>query len=159
MPRAFGRAWVPDGNKPLRHTCEAPGKTLDKWLKQYPSTVGNYGDLLLEQVGANDAALIEKFRPYFESAHVDARKNFHEEIDINLHLDAMATSLLFMPTKCQWLCAYQRSTAHVSPVGVHTNDTAGRPPASSAMPRNVLRSIPECAPPFGWLCHVPIKAR
>src|SRR5256885_12034569 len=28
---------------------------------------------------------------------------------------------------------------------------------SSAMPRNVFRSIPECAPPFGWLCHVPIK--
>ena len=30
-----------------------------------------------------------------------------------------------MPTKCRWLCTYQRSTAHVSPVGVHTNDTAG----------------------------------
>src|SRR5690606_13396011 len=69
------------------------------------------------------------------------------------------TSLFFFPTKYRWFCTYQRSTAHVSPVGVHTNDTAGRPPASSAMPRNVFRSMPECAPPFGWLCQVPMKAR
>src|SRR5260221_9999894 len=36
------------------------------------------------------------------------------------------TTLFRSPTKCRWLCTYQRSTAHVSPVGVHTNDTADR---------------------------------
>jgi len=70
------------------HTYTPPGKTLDKWLKKYPSTVGNYGHLLLEQVGANDPALIGTFRPYFESAHLDAREHFHAEICIDLHPDA-----------------------------------------------------------------------
>ncbi|MFS2099541.1 hypothetical protein ACCC97_11305 [Variovorax sp. Varisp85] len=73
------------------HTCEVPGDTLDKWLQQYPSTAGNYGHLLLEQLGASDAALIETFRPYFESAHLDAREHFHEEIGIDLHPDAGAS--------------------------------------------------------------------
>jgi len=72
------------------HTCEVPGETLDGWLKQYPSTVGNYGHLLLEQIGASDAALVKAFRPYFESAHLDAREHFHEQIGIDLHPDADA---------------------------------------------------------------------
>lgn len=70
------------------HTCQVPGDTLDEWLKAYPSTVGRYGHLLLEQVGLNDVALVEALRPYFESAHLDAREHFHEEICIDLHPDA-----------------------------------------------------------------------
>ena len=78
----------PHGDANRMHTCKAPGQTLDQWLKCYPSTVGNYGHLLLEQVGANDRALIDALLPYFESAHLDAREHFHEEISIDLHPDA-----------------------------------------------------------------------
>lgn len=70
------------------HTYKLPKDVLENWLEEYPSIVGNYGHLLLEQVGASDAALAAAFRPYFESAHQDARKHFHEEICIDLHPDA-----------------------------------------------------------------------
>ncbi|MDS9593481.1 MULTISPECIES: aminotransferase [Pseudomonas] len=70
------------------HTYKLPKKVLKNWLVGYPSTKGSYGHLLLEQVGASDAALAAAFRPYFESAHLDARKHFHEEICIDLHPDA-----------------------------------------------------------------------
>jgi hypothetical protein len=76
------------GDTNRMHKCKAPGQTLDQWLKSYPSTVGNYGHLLLEQVGATDGALIDALVPYFESAHLDAREHFHEEINIDLHPDA-----------------------------------------------------------------------
>lgn len=70
------------------HTCKVPGHTLNQWLKHYPSTVGNYGHLLLEQAGEYDGALVDALVPYFESAHLDAREHFHEEIGIDLHPDA-----------------------------------------------------------------------
>jgi len=70
------------------HTCDVPGNALDDWLKAYPSEVGNYGHLLLEQVGESDDMLVEAFRPYFESAHLDAREHFHDQIGIDLHPDA-----------------------------------------------------------------------
>lgn len=70
------------------HTCKAPGHALNQWLSRYPSTVGSYGHLLLEQVGASDGALVDALVPYFESAHLDAREHFHEEISIDLHPDA-----------------------------------------------------------------------
>lgn len=72
------------------HTCEPPGQTLEDWLESYPTTVGNYGHLLLEQKGTSDNALVEAFVPYFESAHQDAREHFHELIGIDLHPDADA---------------------------------------------------------------------
>lgn len=78
------------GDSSYMHTCKVPGEALDSWLKQYPSTVDNYGHLLLEQIKANDEALVEAFRPYFESAHLDAREHFHEQIGIDLHPDAEA---------------------------------------------------------------------
>lgn len=70
------------------HTYKLPRAVLDDWLRDSPSTVGNYGHLLLEQDGDNDAALIAALRPYFESAHLDAREYFHEVIRIDLHPDA-----------------------------------------------------------------------
>lgn len=70
------------------HTCNVPGDALDSWLEKYPSTTGNYGHLLLEQIGDCDDTLLAAFRPYFESAHLDARTQFHEVIGIDLHPDA-----------------------------------------------------------------------
>lgn len=72
------------------HTCKAPGATLNKWLKNYPSKTGTYGHLLLEQVGASDDKLVKALRPYFESAHADAREHFHALIGIDLHPEASA---------------------------------------------------------------------
>lgn len=72
------------------HTCKVPGKALNEWLERYSTTLTNYGHLLLEQTGESNNALIKAFRPYFESAHLDARKHFHQEIRIDLHPDAGA---------------------------------------------------------------------
>jgi hypothetical protein len=73
------------------HTCKAPGAALNKWLKAYPSEAGTYGHLLLEQVGAGDDKLVESLRPYFESAHTDAREYFHALIGMDLHPEASAS--------------------------------------------------------------------
>jgi len=72
------------------HTCKAPGSALDMWLEKYPSEEGNYGHLLLEQVGASDSSLVKALRPYFESAHADARQHFHELIGMDLHPEPSA---------------------------------------------------------------------
>jgi hypothetical protein len=70
------------------HTCPPPKKALDAWLIPYPSVEAeNYGHLLLEQKAPIDEALIDQMRPYFESAHLDAREHFHHQIGINLHPD------------------------------------------------------------------------
>jgi len=70
------------------HTCPPPKHTLDRWLNSYPSEVGNYGHLLLEQDCACDGELIADLVGYFESAHADARAFFHEQMGIELHPDA-----------------------------------------------------------------------
>lgn len=70
------------------HTCSPPSDALDQWLKPNGTVAGNYGHLLLEQEGAIDQALINSLRPYFESAHLDAREYFHAQIGISLHPDA-----------------------------------------------------------------------
>lgn len=70
------------------HTCPPPIAELKDWLEEYPSTKGNFGHLLLEQKGKNNSTLIEALRPYFESAHFDAREHFHAEMGIDLHPDA-----------------------------------------------------------------------
>lgn len=72
------------------HTCEPPFATMEAWLKSYPSVEGNYGHLLLEQKIALSPELVEGLRPYFESAHLDAREHFHAQIAIDLHPDAGA---------------------------------------------------------------------
>lgn len=72
------------------HTCEPPVATTEDWLKCYPSVEGNYGHLLLEQQMALSPQLVDGLRPYFESAHLDAREHFHAQIAIDLHPDADA---------------------------------------------------------------------
>ncbi|WP_442807665.1 hypothetical protein [Trinickia soli] len=72
------------------HTCPPPKKAINRWLKRYPSEVGNYGHLLLEQNGKCDDALIAELVGYFESAHADAREFFHAQMGIDLHPDAGA---------------------------------------------------------------------
>lgn len=70
------------------HTCPPPD--LDEWFKKYPSVEGSYGHLLLEQKKAKEDGFFAELKPYFESAHLDARTVFHEFMGIDLHPDAAA---------------------------------------------------------------------
>ena len=70
------------------HTCPPPKKAINSWLKEYPSVEGNYGHLLLEQKEDLAPDLASALIPYFESAHLDARDYFCEQIGIDLHPDA-----------------------------------------------------------------------
>lgn len=69
------------------HTCLPPGAAMAAWLKETNQVDGDYGHLLLEQVAPIDPA---QLRPYFESAHLDAREVFHREAGLDLHPDADA---------------------------------------------------------------------
>ena len=70
------------------HTCPPPAEALEDWLESYPSVVGHYGHLLLEQKEYPDADLAAKLVPYFESAHSDARVHFGRQMGLDLHPDA-----------------------------------------------------------------------
>ena len=70
------------------HTCPPPLDALEDWLTANGTVEGQYGHLLLEQTGASDDALLDALRPYFESAHLDAREHFHEQVGLSLHPDA-----------------------------------------------------------------------
>lgn len=70
------------------HTCPPPTDALDDWLEANGTIQQRYGHLLLEQKADIDQDLIEALRPYFESAHLDAREHFHAQIGISLHPDA-----------------------------------------------------------------------
>lgn len=70
------------------HTCPPPTIALKKWLEVDAKVTGNYGHLLLEQKNKTDQNLLDALRPYFESAHLDAREYFHKQIGISLHPDA-----------------------------------------------------------------------
>lgn len=73
------------------HNCPPPRAALARWLSHYPSEVGNYGHLLLEQHCDCDDDLVADFVAYFESAHADARAFFHDQMGIELHPDAGAS--------------------------------------------------------------------
>jgi hypothetical protein len=70
------------------HTCDPPTDVIDEWLASNATVRGTYGHLLLEQKKATGDDLIDAMRPYFESAHLDAREYFHRQIAIDLHPDA-----------------------------------------------------------------------
>lgn len=70
------------------HTCPPPNQALAKWLEPNGTVKKNYGHLLLEQKTEIDEELIDALRPYFESAHLDAREHFHAQVGISLHPDA-----------------------------------------------------------------------
>lgn len=67
------------------HDCPPPN--LDDWLEQNPSFIKGYGHLLIEQIKAGDDELLSRLKPYFESAHLDARTVFHDFMGISLHPD------------------------------------------------------------------------
>lgn len=70
------------------HTCPPPKEVLDEWLEEDLTTKGRFGHLLLEQKEVELEAVGQALRPYFESAHLDARTTFHADIGIDLHPDA-----------------------------------------------------------------------
>lgn len=72
------------------HTCPPPTAAIEDWLRKNGTVEGSYGHLLLVQKAAAGDALIDALRPYFESAHLDAREHFHAQIGIDLHPDAGA---------------------------------------------------------------------
>jgi hypothetical protein len=72
------------------HTCRPPMEAIRRWLSANGTVRGTYGHLLLEQRTATDDDLVAAMRPYFESAHLDAREYFHRQIAIDLHPDAGA---------------------------------------------------------------------
>ena len=73
------------------HTCPPPIPALQGWLVEVGHRNATYGHLLLEQRPGNfDPALVGALRPYFESAHQDAREVFHADAGIDLHPDAGA---------------------------------------------------------------------
>ena len=65
------------------HTYPPPINALENWLENYPTINGNFGHLLLMQKKDVDLDTIcESLRPYYESAHLDAREVFHADIGI-----------------------------------------------------------------------------
>jgi len=72
----------------MMHTCPAPQPLLARWLTSDAHTNNLFGHILLEQVILADGDVIAELRPYFESAHMDAREVFHAAARIDLHPDA-----------------------------------------------------------------------
>ncbi|GAJ96080.1 hypothetical protein [Rhizobium rhizogenes] len=72
------------------HDCRPPSRALRRWLRIFDSDPvdGRYGHLLLVENPERDDDLGNQLRPYFESAHGDAREYFAGEIGISLHPDA-----------------------------------------------------------------------
>ncbi len=76
----------------MLHTEPPPKATLNRLLSSTQVLSANYGHLLLEQIVEEiGEADIEELRPYFESAHLDAREVFHRAARIKLHPEAGAT--------------------------------------------------------------------
>lgn len=70
------------------HTCSPPYDALNLWLSAVFGEDVDYIHLLLEAIGPNPSSDI--MRPYFESAHADARRAFHKYAKLDLHPDATA---------------------------------------------------------------------
>src|SRR3546814_20083503 len=60
---------------------------LNRWLRGTAHENGNYGHILFEQSAPNDNTVVDELRPYFESAHLDAREVFHRAARLDLHPD------------------------------------------------------------------------
>lgn len=70
----------------MLHTEPPPKSTLARILQSTAAGSGAYGHLLLEQtVNSLSDTDISELRPYFESAHSDAREVFHDAARISLH--------------------------------------------------------------------------
>ena len=73
------------------HTCAPPKNELKKRFEETAEWIEGFGHMLLEQIASDDGSLAVVLKPYFESAHLDARTHFHEYIGIDLHPDAGRT--------------------------------------------------------------------
>jgi hypothetical protein len=82
------------------HTCAPPRAALRRWFRDRTFLNDRYGHLLLEQQVAVDEALLAELRPYFESAHLDAREVFHEYAGLDLHPDAGAPGAHALYPQC-----------------------------------------------------------
>lgn len=74
----------------MMHACAPPQLLLSSWLRGSANTNGSYSHYLFEQLQPSDANVVSGLRPYFESAHRDAREVFHAAASIDLHPDADA---------------------------------------------------------------------
>ncbi len=72
------------------HTCAPPITILESWLEGWFHTGPRYTHLLLEAKQSSPTDLSASLRPYFESAHTDARRVFHKYAKLDLHPDASA---------------------------------------------------------------------
>src|SRR3546814_13503092 len=59
-------------------------------ISDWSSDVCSSDLILFEQSAPNDNTVVDELRPYFESAHLDAREVFHRAARIDLHPDADA---------------------------------------------------------------------
>lgn len=69
------------------HREPPPRILIEKWLKKYATEDQRYGHTLLEDTGLDTTEAVRELRPYFESAHLDARKHFHDFVGMSLHPD------------------------------------------------------------------------
>ena len=70
------------------HTCDPPSEKLEEFFENFPQIKEDFGHILLLQKLPDDGTLSEAMVPYFESAHLDARKKIHKSAGIDLHPDA-----------------------------------------------------------------------
>jgi hypothetical protein len=70
------------------HTCKPPISELNLWLSHVSTQSVGYAHLLLEEKQPSSPTIVSSLRPYFESAHLDAREFFHAEAGLDLHPDA-----------------------------------------------------------------------
>jgi len=82
------------------HTCRPPVATLNAWLEVTSSGSGDYGHLLLQARQPGSATFAAALRPYFESAHLDAREVFHGEAGLDLHPDASSGAVDIQYPSC-----------------------------------------------------------
>ena len=73
------------------HSCAPPKDELKKRFEENAEWIEGFGHILLEQIASDDGSLAVALKPYFESAHLDARTRFHKCIGIDLHPDAGRT--------------------------------------------------------------------
>ena len=72
----------------MLHTCPPPQDELEERFEENALIYDGFGHTLLVQQAADDGTLAASLRPYFESAHLDARNVFHSDIGLDLHPDA-----------------------------------------------------------------------
>jgi hypothetical protein len=89
------------------HTCPVPVAALKAWLKGSWKAGPGYTHLLLESNVPPPSDLAAQLRPYFESAHADARRFFHEYAKIDLHPDSLGSN-----STCQYPTSLPATTRH-----------------------------------------------